>query len=352
MIRHESRARELLIEFFREHPHGTRTAFRSFRARHPACAGELTELHEEVLRLRSDLLLSPLSIVRSLGGDPGEGARPSRIGSFEVLGELGRGGMGIVWKAYDAELDRVVALKVPRLPSGKEEEVRRRFVTEARIASRLQHRGVPTVYGLGRDRQGTPFLAMQWVEGITLRTFLRGRESARWTRTFRANFGRVCETLGHAHRHGIVHCDVKPTNVLVDGRGHVHVIDWGLARVVGETGCEASLAGVSRSAVVEGTPAYMAPEQARGQGEAIDPRTDVFALGAILFEFLLGHPPTMACSASELEQAHLDLEACGGEVDLVELARACLSFELFDRPLDADAVGRALRAGGRARARA
>jgi len=350
MIRPESRARDLLIGFFREHPDGTRSAYRRMRARHPECAGELTGIFSEVMRLRSDLLLSPLSIVRGLEGEPLACARPSRIGSYEVLAELGRGGMGIVWKAYDPELDRVVALKVPRLPSGKEEEARRRFVTEARIASRLQHRGVPTVYGLGCDR-GTPYLAMQWVEGITLRRFLRDREAPRRARSFRALFAAVCETLGHAHRHGIVHCDVKPTNVLLGAGGGVHVIDWGLARVVGEPSCDAGPTE-PRSGAVEGTPAYMAPEQARGEGQAIDPRTDVFALGALLFEFLLGHPPTMASSASEIEQAQLDLQACGGEADLVELARACLSFELFDRPPDALAVGRALRATRRARARA
>lgn len=316
----------------------------------------------EVLRLAAVLHLSPDSIARGIEGDSSctceeiesvrdLGRPPQRLGDFEVLGELGRGGMGVIWKGRDPDLDRLVALKVPRRrPAGATRkqggrEARRRFLFEARITSSLQHPGVVRVYQLGHAEDGSPFLALEYLEGCTLRRFFRQHEHRRFQRRFQrrflAAFGRVCQTLAHAHDHGVVHCDIKPTNIMLLPDGGVRIIDWGLARLIDESATQADAFPIPLHAPVEGTPAYMAPEQATGRSDAIDARTDVFALGAVLYEYLLGRPLTTLRTRDEL--ARISRELASGprhERRLRSLARACLSFNGADRPHDAGVVER------------
>jgi serine/threonine protein kinase len=221
---------------------------------------------------------------------PGKVAVPG----YEVLGEVARGGMGVVYRARDPRFERAVAIKV--MHAGQDAQ---RFVVEAQVTAQLPHPGVPPVHELGRLADGRPFLAMKLIEGRTLGDEMKGATAADLPRLLAA-FERICETVGFAHARGIVHRDLKPANVMVGAFGEVLVMDWGLAkdsrRAEGGTRTEATVAlplvAAARAAdtlqtlagTVKGTPAYMAPEQARG--EAVDSRADVFALGGILAAIL------------------------------------------------------------------
>jgi tetratricopeptide (TPR) repeat protein/tRNA A-37 threonylcarbamoyl transferase component Bud32 len=299
---------------------------------------------------------------RTLADAPAGEARPwPTIPGYEILGEIGHGGMGGVLRVHDPDLDRDLAVKVLLDRHDERPEMERRFLEEARISGRLEHPGVPPVHELGRTADGRPFFAMKLIRGQTLAELLRQRpDPAAELPRFLAVFEQVAQTVAFAHAHGVIHRDLKPANVMVGKFGEVQVMDWGLAKILAERNrpdtegvaapgsvFQPSAEGLSRDGTVLGTPAYMAPEQARGQVEKLDERTDVFGLGAILCEILTGGPPFPRGKASvlirrsargEVGEALARLDGCGADAELVALARACLAAEAADRPGDAGEV--------------
>jgi serine/threonine-protein kinase len=283
---------------------------------------------------------------------------------YEVLGEVGRGGMGAVLRVRDPRLNRELALKLLLEEHQGRAEVERRFMEEAQVGGQLQHPGVVPVHELGRLGDGRPFFTMKLVRGDTLAALLAQRRApADDLPRFLTIFEQVCQTVAYAHAHGVLHRDLKPANVMVGAFGEVQVMDWGLAKVIGPAGAgEPGPGGLStigavqtgrsgpedgsRAGTVLGTPAYMAPEQARGEVRLLDRRTDVFGLGAILCEVLTGRPPyasdkgAVLCQAAEadLADALSRLDGCGADGELLGLARACLAPAQEARPADAGAV--------------
>jgi serine/threonine-protein kinase len=214
------------------------------------------------------------------------------IPGYQVLEELGRGGMGIVYKARQLSLDRLVALKMilPEAPAGDAEIAR--FRSEAQTVACLQHPNVVQIYEVG-ELDGRPFLSLEYVDGGTL-----AQKAGRPWPVRQA--AQVVEALARgvhaAHRRGVVHRDLKPSNILLTSDGTPKVTDFGIAKRL------AGGLGHTRAGAILGTPCYMAPEQAIGRTDEIGPHTDVWALGAILYELLTGRPPFMAESAIDILQ--------------------------------------------------
>jgi tetratricopeptide (TPR) repeat protein/tRNA A-37 threonylcarbamoyl transferase component Bud32 len=283
----------------------------------------------------------------------------------EILGEIARGGVGIVLRARDADLGRDVAMKIIRDEHLGNDDVLARFVEEAQIGGKLQHPGIVPVYELGLRPEGQPYFTMKLVKGRTFaQIFEERKDPTEGLRRLLQSFEAVCQTIAYAHARGVVHRDLKPLNVMVGAFGELQVVDWGLAKVLDQAlpeskrrvqqadvsiietvrGGESSIH--SRVGSVLGTPAYMPPEQARGDVDAVDQRSDVFALGAILCEILTGKPPytgdagTLVQQAAEanLADAMSRLDACGADADVVALAKNCLAPAPAARPKDAGAV--------------
>jgi tetratricopeptide (TPR) repeat protein len=208
---------------------------------------------------------------------------PERVGRYRILGLLGQGGMGSVYLAHDTQLDRRVALKVPLFGAG-EGDALERFYREARTAGRLQHPNICPVFDVGAA-DGVYYLSMALIEGEPLSARVRDysrrppREAAILVRT-------LALALDEAHRQGVIHRDLKPSNVMIDRRGEPVVMDFGLAREV-----QAASAVQTQQGTVLGTPAYMAPEQARGDVTAMGPGCDVYSLGVVLYQLLVGRVP-------------------------------------------------------------
>ncbi len=311
------------------------------------------------------------------------GAPPASPPGYELRDEIGRGGMGVVYRARDTALNRDVAVKLlaDRYPA--DSPAAQRFLSEARITGQLQHPGIPAVHQVGALADGRPYLAMKLIQGNTLETILKQRTDAAAERGWRlAIFEAVCQAVGYAHAHRIIHRDLKPANVMVGAFGEVQVMDWGLAKVLGpEAPASAdapsateTLAWTQLSPTPEtgshtqagslvGTTAYIPPEQALGEIERVNERSDVFGLGALLAVILTGKPPYIGETAEsvrvqavhgKLENCFARLDASGAEPELVALCKKCLAFEPADRPADAGAVAAAvagLRAAADERAR-
>ena len=198
-------------------------------------------------------------------------ALPDSIGKYRVIRRLGEGGMGAVYLAHDDGIDRDVAIKLLR---GHDEDLRRRFQTEAQSAGRLRHPNIVTIYEFGEFR-GEPFLVMEFIEGETVASLVRSSLEL----SSRLNLLiQVCRGLAYAHRSSVVHRDIKPTNLMIDREGVAKIVDFGIARSGGRD--------LTMTGKVIGTPAYMAPEQI--QGESADHRSDIFSIGLVIFEFLSG----------------------------------------------------------------
>src|SRR3990170_528523 len=206
----------------------------------------------------------------------------SRLGRYEVLGELGQGAMGVVYKARDPLIDRIVAIKTINLglAQDEKEEYESRFYQEAKAAGRLSHPNIVTIYDVGKNGD-VAYIAMEFLEGRELRDIMNddGLLSVDQVLDIVAQ---VAQGLAYAHEHDIVHRDIKPSNVMVVRDGHVKITDFGIARM-------ASSAVRTQTGMVLGSPKYMSPEQV--MGKAIDQRSDVFSLGVMLYEMLTGQAP-------------------------------------------------------------
>ena len=205
----------------------------------------------------------------------------STIGRFDLVGRLGMGAFGVVWKAHDKELDRTVAIKIPRR-GGMTADEQERFLREARTAAQLRHSNIVSVHEVGRDGDAV-YIVSDFIQGSSLDEWLADQQL-----TIREAVGlcvKITAALHHAHEQGVIHRDLKPANIMIDRVGEPHVTDFGLAR---RTAAEIT---VSLDGVVIGTPAYMSPEQAQGEGYKADGRSDVYSLGVLLFELLTGELP-------------------------------------------------------------
>ena len=280
---------DLLADLADQVRHGREPDVEAAAARHPDLARELRELWAAAQ-------IADALTVRGSGGafraEPAAppAAPPRAFGDYELLGELGRGGMGVVYRARQRSLQRTVALKMILRGEFATPEDLARFQTEARAAARLDHPGIVAVHDAG-ECDGQAYFSMRHVEGQTLAALLAaGPMKPRDAAACLAVIGRA---VHYAHEHGILHRDLKPSNVLIDGDGRQHVTDFGLAKwVKGSAG--AATGGPTLSGAILGTPAYMAPEQISKQRGKPSPASDVYSLGVILYEMLTGRPPFQA----------------------------------------------------------
>jgi len=292
-------------------------------------------------------------------GDPPQ--PPPDTPRYRFEGFLARGGMGEVWRGRDTLLAREVALKVLRQPVFGDGGARARFEEEARHVSQMGHPSIVPVYDLGELPDGRPFFVMKLIHGQTLAELLAARatpaeELPRWVEVFE----QVCAAVAFAHARDLIHRDLKPSNVMLGEFGEVLVMDWGIAKTLasGPQPLPQSPTPASMSPSVErattyaggpetlrgqatGTPAFMAPEQARGEVSRVGKSSDVFGLGGILCVILTGQPPytqTWQVLAGDMTDAFARLDGCGADRELIELAKACLAPAPEARPVDAGKV--------------
>jgi serine/threonine protein kinase len=202
------------------------------------------------------------------------------IGKYEILSQLGAGSSGIVYRAIDHVLGRYVALKVMRPETQLNPEIAERFRREARACAQLQHPNIVTVYDLAETDGGATYIAMELLSGTDLKTAIRQRVHLPAAVKIRI-IAEVCEALGHAHQHGIVHRDVKPSNLFLSGGAQPKILDFGVAKLATSV--------LTRTGKILGTPNYMAPEQITGR--KCEARSDLFSAAIVLFELLTGSHP-------------------------------------------------------------
>ena len=236
----------------------------------------------------------------------------STIGRYQILERLGQGGMGVVYRAFDPQIERTVAIKVISTQLVDQPEHRERFFREARAAGRLAHRNIITIFDLGEDR-GQPYIAMEYVQGMALDVRMRTGEPLTLSQKVGIIID-ICDALAFAHEAGIVHRDMKPGNVMLTTAGSVRILDFGLARLV--------TSELTRSNIVVGTMNYMAPEQVRA--EPVDHRADVFSVGVLLYELLSGRKAFEADSFAAtmykvLQDRPVPLDSLGGHALPAEL---------------------------------
>lgn len=266
--------------------------------------------------------------------------------AYEILAPIGRGGMGAVWRAVQRSLGREIALKQLATDNPLAEE---HFLSEARVTARLSHANIVPVHALGRASDGRPMLAMKLVKGRSWLDVLREERADQGLERQLQIFLAVCNAVAFAHAEGFLHRDLKPANVMVGEFGQVFVVDWGLAVGLDRKTCEENgILYVRDVRSPAGTPAYMAPELALGDGEAQGPHTDVYSLGACLHEIVTGSPPHAAGdTAAALRHA---VESASPEYslsvprELVEICRRAMARSPADRYPDVPSLRAAVEA--------
>jgi serine/threonine protein kinase len=300
----DERLAALLSGLKEELGRGRRADPREAARRDPELAGELAELWgaaivaEEAARIAREELAAadtrrdappPDLKAAPPARNPARLDLPRSFGAYELIAELGRGGMGVVYRASQPSLGRTVALKaILRGELASAADVAR-FRAEAEAAARLDHPHIVPVHEVG-EHEGQPYFTMKLIEGTTLSALLSGGPLP--PRRAAGILAPVCRAIHHAHRHGVLHRDLKPSNILIDQGGKPHVTDFGLAKRL------SAKESLTRSGAVLGTPCYMAPEQAAGRN-APSPAADIYSLGAILYQMLTGRPPFLAASPLE-----------------------------------------------------
>ncbi len=271
----------------------------------------------------------------------GKAPRIRRLGDYELLEEIARGGMGVVYKARQISLNRIVAVKMILAGNLATKADHDRFHCEAQAAALLDHANILPVFEVG-EHEGQHYFSMGYVDGQSLAARLAEgplppREAAELAAT-------VAEAVDYAHRQGVVHRDIKPSNILIDGKGRPRVTDFGLAKRL-DGGSELTTTGQ-----VLGTPSYMAPEQAAGQIKAVGPAADVYSLGALLYAALTGRPPFQAATPLETLQQVLGREPvalrqlnAGVPGDLETIVQKCLEKPIPRRYATAQALAEDLR---------
>ena len=300
---------------------------------------------------------------------------------YSVTSELAKGGMGVIYTAYDSQMRRDVVLKCLQLKHRNNFQAVQRFYNEAHITGNLQHPGIAPVYELGELEDGRPFYCMKLVEGETLAQFLSDRGSPVERKTQSLNFFlQICQTMAFAHERGVIHRDLKPSNIMVGKHGQTQIMDWGVAKSLvaedvstgvpeinatqlsradgtlhfesgiteGDHSEHSDQSDLTRHGQIIGTPGYMPPEQALGRNELVGKQSDVYALGVMLFEILAGAMPARpeSRSSDQIELALSDrnqqLLNSNADLEMADLARSCLQQNPADRPVDADAVAQVM----------
>lgn len=330
----EYRLAEVLDEYCRDVDQGLDPAPHTCLSAHPELAGDLTECLEAVAALEE------LGAALGRPPVPPPAFQPRTLGDFELLAELGRGGMGVVYKARQLSLDRLVALKMIRAGAVASANDAQRFCNEAAIVAHLDHPAIVPVYEVG-EHQGELYYSMKLIDGGSLaeqldRFHADPRAAARL-------LSAVAEAVHHAHQRGVLHRDLKPSNILLDAAGQPHVTDFGLAKRITTDG------GLIQSGTLVGTPSYMAPEQASGKKGALTTAADVYGLGGILYAMLTGRPPFEGDTLLDtLEQVRGCEAAPPGATnprvdrDLETICLKCLRKEPSERYGSADALARDL----------
>lgn len=296
--------------------------------------------------------------------DSPEFDKQQKVGRYRLLHELGSGGMGVVVLAYDELLQREVAIKLVRRKFLNQPATYRRFVNEALLTSRLQHPCIVPIYDLGQADDHRPYFAMKLISGQLLSKILANTSGLQQDRMQLLKiFERVCQSIAYSHAQNIVHLDIKPSNIMIGQFGEVHVMDWGLAREFGlqkdapppnserlnPHAAQPAELNNGEEHEVGGTPAYMSPEQARG--DAVGPSADVFGLGALLCEILTSKPPYDGADhkrtharamRGKVEDAYRRLDTCNRDIRLTTLAKQCLSPCPTKRPQSAEVVASAI----------
>ncbi len=287
------------------------------------------------------------SLARTGGDEAGPdqvsetGVTPRRVGDYELLEELGRGGMGVVYLARQMNLNRQLAVKmILRGPLASQGD-RERFLAEAQAAARLDHVGIVPVYQVGEEG-GRMYFSMKYIKGPTLSDLLQAGPLP--PQTAAQLLAKVCRAIDFAHQSGVLHRDLKPSNILIDEDGEPHVTDFGLAKRITDPH------SMTHSGAVVGTPAYMSPEQAAGN-RSVGPVSDVYSLGAILYHMLTGQPPFQAASPVDAVMKVLEQDPVpprqlnrGVDRDLELIAVRCLQKPPDLRYDSARRIGR--RSGG------
>jgi serine/threonine-protein kinase len=314
----EERLAALLDELSEQEGSAAQARLESLVAAHPDLAGQLRELFAAMLVTdavaQESTILEPAPGRRAAADEriivrddnlsphhfvPGVTPLPAALGDYQLLEEIGRGGMGVVYRAVQKSLGRTVALKMLLRRDLASRADLARFRSEAEAAAQLDHPGIVSIFEVG-ECDGHPFYSMRFIEGTTLAKQLASGPLP--PRDGAALLARVADAVQAAHDRGVLHRDLKPSNILIDATGRPHVTDFGLAKRI-----EADQS-VTHTGAILGTPCYMSPEQAAGSRGDVGPTSDVWSLGAILYQMLTGRPPFQASSPMDTLLAVLETD--------------------------------------------